>query len=91
MRFPTRFPNSVSRDFRDCDQVRRECEKAAINGGPIGYQESAEEVIGDADHGSQDRRFIRIADKALCENMREAARSGRFVSREEVSRRVGIA
>jgi len=39
----------------------------------------------------QDRQLIQTVDKTLCKNMREAARSGRFVSREEVARRVGIA
>ncbi len=78
MRYSTYLPSSVSRDFRD--RVRRECEKAAINGEPIGYEELAEAVIGDADRGSQDRRFIRLADKALCENMRDDVKAGRPLS-----------
>jgi len=48
-------------------------------------------VIGDANRGSKDRRFIQTVDKALRKNMREAARSGRFVSHKEVARRVEIA
>lgn len=75
MRYPTRLPSSFSPEF--LARVRRECEKAAIDGEPIGYQELAEAVLGDSDRGSPDRRFLRIIDAVLCILMREDVRAGR--------------
>lgn len=65
----------VSPTFRA--RVRIECNRAAIEGQPIGYRELAEVTIGDADRGSSECRFIRHVDAALCLNMAEDAAAGR--------------
>lgn len=75
MRFLSRLPQSLPRQFRD--RVRQACEHAALNDRTVTYQELAEAVIGDADRGSPDRRFIRLVDAALCENMKDDAKARR--------------
>lgn len=69
MRCLSSLPSSVPRDFRD--RVRHECDVAALGGETITYREIAEAVIGDADRGTRDRRFIRLVDMAMCENMKD--------------------
>lgn len=78
MSYKTRLPKSLLLQFKN--RVRRECEKAAISGTPIGYADLAEAVIGDADRRSPDCRFIRLVTKALCENMRDDVEAGRPLS-----------
>ncbi len=78
MRYLTSIPSSLSRGFRQ--RVHHACEAAACTGETLTYQDLAETVIGDADRGSADRRFIRLADAALCENMRDDVREGRPLS-----------
>ena len=78
MKYPTNLPQSLPVQFRN--RVREECVKAALSGNPTTYEPVATTVIGDADRGSEDHRFIRLVIAALTENMRDDAKAGRPLS-----------